>query len=171
MSITFAQIEDAVAELLKSKGVQVAQIDLDTAPLGIANAAIRARITNCRYTVLTANRRRAVPILSIYVFVKNVKNEMSRRHAANVLVDAIISVIEGQTLGLEINPLNVLSSKPDTPSEWIGTGLEVYKIDFDTWYALPRPTQDSGSMLSIALDYFMKPGDEMPDAQDVVDVS
>lgn len=167
-------IEKNACTRLAAAGLGVIEIDIGSLPTGLSKPAAHARVTDIRFGASIQNRtkQKVAVVLSVFLLFSNLKSEKDRRHGAYPLVDAIVAHLMGQKLDLDIEPLQPLRAWDVTPDEYRAAGMVAYEIDFQTGYTqFAADSDDSANLVTIALSYFLKPGDQVADAEDDVQVS
>lgn len=110
--------------------------------------------------------------LFIMVTFKNLRGEKQRRHGSYPILLAIIQYLQGHKLGLDILPLDFTRFDHTTSEEEAERGLIVYTLEFSTAFDLKAIEDDEeAAPLVLALEYFLKPGDDVKDMDGKVDLS
>jgi hypothetical protein len=101
--------------------------------------------------------------------VKNPADPEKRRQAIYPFILGIAQVLFGQTLGLEINPLEPVGNITEIYHEVLkDRGLIGYKMVFETSYNIDMDSPDESGvrLLTIAADFMRQdPTDTTPDMQ------
>lgn len=107
--------------------------------------------------------------LSVLIKFKNMTSEEDRRKGINPLVMAASQLLLGQKLGLEIGKLEPVRFRDVTTDEKYQAGTIEYLLLFETWFDIRKlDEEDLGDLITIAVDYILKPGDDTVDAADTL---
>lgn len=137
-------------QLLRDVSCAVAVLDGKFSPVG--QAAFRNSCT-----------------ISVLLKFKNMQSEEARRRGINPLVMAATQSLLNQKLGLAIGRLAPVSFRDVTSEEKYESGVIEYLLEFSTWFDIRAlPEEDLGDLVTIAIDYLLKPGDETVDASDTL---
>lgn len=87
----------------------------------------------------------------VTLVVKNVASEKERRRILHPCVKHVVWKLQGNDLGLEIDPLKVKNWKDVTTPEHLAATLLVAEIEFETAYTLTPETEEASyrNLLSI----------------------
>lgn len=87
----------------------------------------------------------------VTLVVKNVAKEKERRRILHPCVKHVVWKLQGNDLGLEIDPLKVKNWKDVTTPEHLAAALLVAEIEFETVYTLTPETEEASyrNLLSI----------------------
>jgi hypothetical protein len=97
--------------------------------------------------------------------------EEARRDKVNPLIMAVMQSLARQRFGLAITDLIPVTFKDVTTEEDFKQNRIVYDLTFSTSFNLQiLPDDDETDLISIALQYFLKPGDDVMDAEDIVEI-
>jgi hypothetical protein len=103
--------------------------------------------------------------------------EGERRKGVYLILDGVIRCLLLQTLGLAITPLMAKGWKNTTIEELRDKGLIVYSLELQTSYNLTMEREEDATtvegetpvdLMAIGLNYYLKPGDDLADAVDIV---
>lgn len=169
MSVTIAQIEDAILERLKSKELTVREFDVQKGVEGLVTPACYIAIDAGSFKRLSQSVFRQILTITLYIVFKHLKDEKERRRGIYPILEGVIGLLTMQTLDLDILPLTPKSFRNITDEDSFRAGLIAYQIEFETSYDVVAMSDDvAGELLKIGLNYYLKPGDEIPDASDLV---
>lgn len=163
---TFADIETAVTNRLREKGLAAAEVDLDTILMAKSNPSFCCRITSFAAEKLTIETRKIIPVVSVFVCIKNLKSDKDRRQAFSSVINAIVSVLSLQTLGIAITPLFILRGTELVEQDLADSGIVVWRLDFKTSFHLAMDEESAENLLELGLSYLLTPGDDVADASD-----
>jgi hypothetical protein len=106
------------------------------------------------------------------VIFSNLKDQRSRREGINLILEGIVQLLTLQTLDLSIDPLRPLSWRNTTTEDMDKLGLISYSLELRTAYIITRVDDEAVTdLLTIGLQYYLKPGDDTADAGDTVTLS
>lgn len=112
--------------------------------------------------------------LTVYVEIEfeNLRDEENRRIGAFLILSAIIQYLIGQDLGLKIKELHPVKWQNVTDEKDYAASKTRFQIVFKTSFNL-EPISDEvvTDLLKVGLDYYLKPGDEIVDATDLVNLT
>jgi hypothetical protein len=165
------ELEEKIIAELKSVGFSAREIDLDEDVAKLIAPAIHCRITQASFKDLTMTSSRANAIVSVHMVVKSLKSEKDRRHSIHSLIAGCIGYLSCKKFGLEISPLKPRNYTEITNDDMRSTGFIEYRIDFSTSY-VSKPVSNAEAMnfLSVGMEYFLKPGDDVAEAQSIVEL-
>lgn len=107
--------------------------------------------------------------VSVLLKFKNMKSEEDRRKGINPLVAAAVQILLGQKLGLAITALQPVSFRDATTEDKYEAGIIEYLLEFSTQFDIRLLEDDAlGTLITIAVDYLLKPGDATVDGSDTL---
>lgn len=165
-----ADIETGAIAALKAAGLGVQEVNLDDDPPGIAATAVHCMVSDVKFKALTMAKWKAVTVLSVLVFVKNVKSQKDRRQGAYPIIMGCLGKLCNNQLSLDITHLAPERLVNITPANWKSTGIIVYQLDFSTSFTVSAAelADMAVDLLKIGIEYFLKPGDDVSDAKDTL---
>ncbi len=167
--MTIAQIEDAIIQRLKDKGLQVRDIDVQKGIEGIPQPAVYVATEEGRFEKIGQITFKQSLSIVLYIVFKHLKSEKERRRGIYPIIEGIIGILMLQDMGLAIEPLKPRSFKNITDEDSDRAGLMAYQIEFETSYNIARMEDEVATdLLKIGLNYYLKPGDDVSDASDLV---
>jgi len=172
---TFEELEQKTVDVLVATGLS----GIPAINIGVGVPAdrsirpwVRVLITDVKFRKLTANKYKAVLVLSVGLEIQNLKDDGERRKAAYPIIMGIINLISNNRLGIDIDPLVPVRASDTTPYDVESSvGTLRYQIDFSTGMQVTIPEADAGDLLKLSVDYFLRPGDDVADASDEHDLS
>ena len=186
---TLAQVEDAMIALIKAQnfGYTLKTVASYAGELsGDADAIARVLLSFPGVWVTfkgegkpisydTQRKRWLVPAtFAVYAGARNVRGERFGRIGAAGEVGAY-QIIEdqrelllGKDLGLAIDFLNPGGIKTLFNSTVKGNHLAIYAVEFTTKYHIAATPEAEVDWLRTGIDYFLKPGDNVADASDLL---
>ena len=106
---------------------------------------------------------------------RNVRSERTTRHdgpngeiGAYTILQDVESLLLMQDLGLAIDHLRPGAVRTLYNTRLRTNGLAVFAQEWHTKYVVTKPTDEEVDLLRIGLHYNLKPGDDNPDANDLV---
>lgn len=114
--------------------------------------------------------RQSVSVVLLVTF-KNIRSEEDRRKGINPIVQGMISLLSGRDMGLAIRELTPERWKDVTDAQDEQAGEIVYTLQFGTSFLISRADPEAGTapdLLSVGLNYYLKPGDDQVDAADEI---
>lgn len=111
--------------------------------------------------------------LTVYVIVtfQNLRSVRDRRKGVYPILLAVLGWLTGEKLGLPIERLKPARLDNITNKEEAEEGKIVFQLSFETAFVFEKLSdEDVGEILEIALNYYLKPGDDEVDAMDIVRV-
>jgi len=166
MAVSFSSIEDGVVALLAKAGLPAIEADLPSVLQCKVNPSFHCRISSFRVESLAMRKQKIIPVVSVFVAMKNVSAEKTRRQAIYGLLQGILGALVFQKLGLAITPLVGVSGDELNIPVLETTGMRVYQINFRTSFVCKMTAEEAMDMIALSVQYFLKPGDTVKDAQD-----
>jgi hypothetical protein len=167
MTVTFAEIEEKLVALLKSKGLAATEADLPSVLACKTSPSFHCRIASFKCENVVMRKFKIVPAISVYLALKNVSIEKNRRQSIYPLIQGIIGILAFQDLGLSIAPLRIQSGQELILPEFADSGIILYQIDLVTGFTCDMSDEKTMTMLRMNLEYYLKPGDTVADAVDI----
>ena len=172
---TFEELEQEAVDALVAtglSGIPAINIGVGVPTDRTIRPWVRVLITDVKFRKLTANKYKAVLVLSVGLEIQNLKDDGERRKAAYPVISGIIELLSNSRLGIDIDPLVPVRASDTTPYDIeASTGTLRYQIDFTTGMQITIPEIDAGNLLKLSVDYFLRPGDDIADATDETDLS
>jgi hypothetical protein len=175
-SVIFSDIETnaitALKTALAAANLPVQEVDLQENPPGISRTAVHCLVSDVSFRELTMTKFKATATLSVVIFVKDVKNEATRRQGAYPVVMGCLGILCNADLGLNITKLAPSRLFNITPAKWKDAGIIVFQLDFKTSFNVSADELDGNAvdLLTVAAQYFLNPANETgtPDASDTI---
>jgi hypothetical protein len=172
---TFEAIEQAAVDALKATGLaEVPSVNIDVGVPSDRNMPpwVRVLVTAIDFKRLTANKFKAVIVVSVGIEVKNLKGDKERREKAYPVIRGVLQLLSGNRFGLDIDPMTPLRARETTPyEEESSVGTLRYQIDFSTSTQITVAEAEAQDLLKLSVDYYLRPGDAVADASDEHDLS
>jgi hypothetical protein len=173
-------IEDAIEQRLRAIGLQeyVTYSDMadDSAALRLpaVNVAFREMDFPARVTDTVV---RASAIIGVTIMVENLVNDHERRNQAYPLVLGALSILcrhkLSVTRGAQTTELACRRLNPKRVSQVLDQYPRIsYVLELTADFTVQCSTEeDAETFVTAALQYFLKPGDDIADASDTVEVN
>jgi phage gp37-like protein len=125
---------------------------------------------------ISARKTLLMPVIAVMVGTRNVRGERQTRHGvldqpgSYQLLDDVRRLLAGQTFDLAIEPLSVGADRTLFNVRRGSEALSVLAAEFSTrfTFGIDEETASLPDMTSLNLRYFLKPGDDVEDATDVI---
>lgn len=166
-------IEQGALDLLTTKieGIRAAGIQKDARTLFVAPSIACACLDGDMEKITNVTWKQNV-ILSVLITFKDLQGEEKRRKGVNPIVTAVIQFLLLQDFGLDIKRLAPLRFRDVTTTDDYTEGKIRYLVQFATSYTITKQSDEEVTdLLTIGLNYYLKPGDEIVDATDTVTLS
>ena len=165
------QIETAILRRLQDRGLDVVEVDIKVPQLMLtANPSVSCRVSDIQFEAVTQTTYKGNTTVTIFLALKNLAGDKQRRQTAYPLVMGIIGYLSGQTLGLPIKALSPGTARETTPEILEKAGLTIYELEFKTRFYIDVEELPAAQLLELGIRYYLKPGDNVPDAEDTVTV-
>lgn len=108
------------------------------------------------------------------VATRNIRNEDAARKGGAVeigtyeMIKHVKTLMLGQDFGLPIERFEPGAVRTLYNTKIRASGLSVFSLEWTTAYIDRLPTKEEGELLKVGLNYFIKPGDDVVDATDLV---
>ncbi|MDF0377694.1 DUF1834 family protein [Methylophilus sp. YYY-1] len=112
-----------------------------------------------------------------FVAARNLRNEQSTRHGSPgevgtyQLLSDVRTLLMRQDFGLAIEHLKPGAVRTLYNTRIRNAGLSVFSLEWSTAFVEKVPSKDEVDLLKIGLNYTLKPGDDIPDASDLLTLS
>jgi hypothetical protein len=172
------EISMKILDRLNSAGIQTKQIDfremVGRQVGALDRPAVNIAVNQSTFTKVTMNKYKAALTISLFLMVQDVAGEKERRFKVYDLIDAIISTLILQDLGLNLQDhLRPLSFNNVTDKNFSDAGYSIYQINFFASYNFKKESPDvdgAVALRTIVSDYFLQdPTDDgVSDGQTIV---
>lgn len=127
---------------------------------------------------ISTRKVQLAPVIAVMVGSRSVRGERQTRHGSVTvpgsyqLLEDIRALLLGQDLGLAIGRLRMGADRTLYNTRLGKEGRSVLAAEFHTeaTYTLPDPLADGVALEGIGLRYYLKPGDDVQDAADTVNL-
>ena len=159
---TIARLVDKIPAL-KSAGVQKDSKQL------LRDVSLAVAVLDGKFGKLGQSCFRNECTVSVLLKFKNMQSEEARRKGINPLVMAAVLYLLNQKLGLAIGALQPVRFRDVTTEEKYDAGVIEYLLEFSTWFDIRQLEEEAlGELVTKAIDYLLKPGDDTADASDTL---
>jgi hypothetical protein len=166
-----AEIEEAVAARLTLKVPDPKNVEIEEKHGALALPAIEVYAAGGPFTRV-GQRYKFQPSVFVVVTFRNMRSVKDRRAGMYPVLEAVVSALTQQTLGLAIDALVPKEVTNITLEEEEDEGKIVFAAEFQTGFFIDRIDDDAATaedLLRIGFEYYLKPGDDIADAEDVVE--
>jgi hypothetical protein len=166
-----AEIEEAVAARLTLKVPDPKNVEIEEKHGALALPAIEVYAAGGPFTRV-GQRYKFQPSVFVVVTFRNMRSVKDRRAGMYPVLEAVVSALAQQTLGLDIDALVPKEVTNITLEEEEDEGKIVFAAEFQTGFFIDRIDDDAATaedLLRIGFEYYLKPGDDIADAEDVVE--
>jgi len=170
---TITDIETAVLTRLTATltGVRNEANQKDAAGL-YPGPSVSVAIFEGTFEKITQKSWRQKVTVHILLTFKHERGEQERRRGINPILQGVILSLLLRDLGLAMDPLKPVRFREVTDSADDEARKIVYLIEFATSFCIaPVDDEEAADLLRIGLAYYLKPGDAVVDATDVVTLS
>jgi len=159
---TLTRLTDNIPAL-KSSGVQKDSRQL------LRDTSVAVAVLDGKFNKIGQTCFRNDCTVSVLLKFKNMQSEEARRKGINPLVIAAIQYLLGQKLGLSIGALEPVRFRDVTSEDKYEAGIIEYLLEFSTWFDIRKLEDEAlGDLVTLAIDYLLKPGDGTVDATDTL---
>ena len=166
-----AEIEAAAAARLTLKVAEPKNVEIEEKHGALAMTAIEVYTAGGPFAKV-GQRYKLTPSVFVVVTFQNMRSVKDRRAGMYPVLEAVISALLLQTLGLSIDPLVPKEITNITLEEEEDEGKIVFAVEFQTGFIIDKIDDDAAAamdLLRIGFEYYLKPGDDIADAEDVVE--
>ncbi|MEW6595653.1 MAG: phage protein Gp37 [Thermodesulfobacteriota bacterium] len=165
-----AQIEEAIVGRVKTKLAAVAgTLAVQRGAEGLPQPAVYVSTEAGRFQAVTQQSFRQELTIFVDVIFSELSSEGERRKGVYLILQGIIQTLLLQQLGLAIKPIVPTSWRNTTTEEYREQGLIVYSLELATSYVISKLDDEATvDLLTVGLNYYLKPGDDTVDASDTV---
>lgn len=163
-------VEQRIIQRLKDRGLQVRAFELKKeGNLGLTLPAVRCNIEDGTFKKIGQTSFKQIIDIRISVFFKNFGTEESRRKGIYPILAGVIDILTLQDIGLKIDEIEPVSFRRIFHEKYEEAGMIVFQIMFKTGFMIDKVDDDvAGELITIGLNYLLKPGDDEIDAQDEI---
>ncbi|MCL2790119.1 MAG: DUF1834 family protein [Desulfobulbus sp.] len=171
------QIEDAIVALIKAKLAAAAgKVAVQKGVEGIPQPAVYVSTEAGRFEKVTfSSYKHELTIYVDIVFSYRGADDANRRKGIYLILEGVLQALLLQDLGLAIKPLVPKNWRNTTVEELRQQGLLAFSLELATSYTISRAASDEEAaapdLLTVGLNYYLTPGDDIADAVDLVTLS
>ena len=163
-------IEQAIADRIKVKLADAAgKIDVQRGISGIPVQAVYVSLEEGTFKRTTSDTFSVDVTGYVDIVFSGLQSEDQRRKGIFPILKGIIQCLLQQTLGMKIDPIVPKSFRNTTTEENRKAGLIIFTLEILTKYYIKKLSDEAVvKLLSVGLNYYLKPGDDVADASDEV---
>lgn len=164
------QIEDAIVDRIKTKLAATAgMVAVQKGAEGIPHPAVYVSTEEGSFKEITQVSFNQEVRIFVDIIFSNLASEGERRKGVYLILQGIIQTLLLQKLGLAIKPLKPTRWRNITTEEFRKEGLIVYSLELATSFVITKLDEEVvADLLTVGLNYYLKPGDDTVDASDTV---
>lgn len=165
-----SQIEEAILARIRS-GMDNAsgQMAVQRGVEDIRQPGVYTSTEAAKFTRVTQRSFRCEVTIFVDIIFSHLASEGERRKGVYLILDGVVRALLLQTLGLAIDPLVPRSWKNSTVEALREKGLIAYSLELSTSYPMTVAEETTADeLLTVGLQYYLKPGDDIADAVDLV---
>lgn len=165
------EIEEAIVARLTEKVAAPKNVRIDEAHSDFALnlPGIDVIIGGGSFTRLAQKYKLNCSVFVIVTF-QNLKSVKERRHGVYPILTAILTGLTLQDFGLKIDALAPKRLDNITEKDEADDGKIVFQLEFETGFIIERMSDEAlVDLFTIGLNYYLKPGDDIADATDIVE--
>jgi len=166
-----AEIEAAVAARLTLKVPEPKHVDIEEKHSALAMPGIEV-FTGGGEFIKVGQRYKLTPSVFVVVTFHNMRSVKDRRAGMYPVLEAVLSALMLQKLDLSIDPLVPKGMTNITLEEEEDEGKILFALEFKTGFIIDAIDDDAAAavdLLTVGFQYFLKPGDDVADATDIVE--
>lgn len=164
------QIEDAIVDRIQTKLAATAgMVAVQKGAEGIPHPAVYVSTEEGSFKEITQVSFNQEVRIFVDIIFSNLASEGERRKGVYLILQGIIQTLLLQKLGLAIKPLKPTRWRNITTEEFRKEGLIVYSLELATSFVITKLDEEVvADLLTVGLNYYLKPGDDTVDASDTV---
>jgi len=167
-----SEIEEAVKNRICDKLAEAAgKIDVQRGVEGIPRQAVYVSVEEGDFTRVTSDTFSCAVKGYVDIVFSNLQSEEMRRKGIAPILEGIYQCLLLQKLGLTIDPIAPTRFRNTTTQDFKEKGLIVYTLEFSTKFRITKLDEEAATeLLRIGLNYYLKPGDNVADASDEINL-
>jgi hypothetical protein len=164
------QIEDAIVERIQTKLAATAgMVAVQKGAEGLPQPAVYISTEAAKFEKTTMQSYRQEVTIFVDIIFSHLASEGERRKGVYLILQGIVQTLLLQNLGLAITPLVPRNWRNVTTEEFREKGLIVYSLELATSFVITKLDDEAvADLLTVGLNYYLKPGDDVVDASDTV---
>jgi hypothetical protein len=165
------EIEEAIVARLNLKIAAPKRVDIDEAHTALGVPAIDVIVGGGSFRKVAQTKYELSPSVYVVVTFQHLRSVRDRRKGVYPILEAIAATLIGQKLGLAIDPLAPKRLDNITEKAEAEDGKIVFQLEFETGFILEKVSDEEiTELLSVGFNYYLKPGDDVEDATDLVEL-
>lgn len=165
-----AQIEEAIVGRIRTKlGAGAGTLAVQRGAEGIPQPAVYVSTEAGRFQAITQQSFRQELTIFVDVIFSELSSDGERRKGVYLILSGIVQTLLLQKLDLAIKPIVPVGWRNTTTEEFREKGFIVYSLELATAYVVEKLDDEAAvDLLTVGLNYYLKPGDDTADASDTV---
>jgi hypothetical protein len=165
------EIEEKIVDRLKLKITEPKHVDIDEAHSALAVPSIDVVVGGGGFTKVSSHYKLTANVFVIVTF-QNLRSVKDRRKGVYPLVESIVALLVGNSLGLKITPIIPKRLDNITEKDEAEEGKIVFQLEFETGFVIEKLTDEEiTDLIAVGLNYYLTPDDGTADASDMVTLS
>lgn len=161
-------IEEKVVERIEAKITEPKRVEIQGGHRALSIPEIDVIVSGGSFEKVAQNYKLKATV-NVMVTFQNLQSIKERRKGVYPILLAILACLIGQKLGLAIDPLVPRRLDNTTEEKEAKAGQIVFQLEFETSFIIDKLSDEEiEDLLSIGLNYYLIPDDEVADATDVV---
>lgn len=164
------RIEDAIVELIERKmSTTAGMVEVQKGFQGLIKPAVYVSTDAATFEKVTQSSFRQTVTVYVDIVFSHLMDERERRKGVYLILAGVVQLLLLQDLGLDIKPLTPKRWRDATTEELRKKGLIAFSLELSTSYIIRKLDEEAtDDLLSIGLNYYLKPGDDIVDASDLI---
>lgn len=163
-------IEEKIAERLEAKLAEPKRVDIEAAHTALAVPSVDVIVGGGDFAKVSQHYKLKADVFVVVTF-QNLRSVKDRRKGVYPILESIVALLVGNSLGIKIDPLIPRRLDNITEEKEAKEGKIVFQLEFETSFVIQKLSDEEiVDLLSIGLNYYLKPGDDTADAADLVSV-
>lgn len=132
--------------------------------------AVFVDLESVDYVNLTRGKYKVILNISVYLLVRNYRSESDMNMQMFNILEGVAGILTNNSFNLEIEPIRPVRVTNISTEEHRIQKINIFKLDIQTSYIVDKPKREEiyGDLLRIGLEYYLKPGDDVEDAKDII---
>jgi len=168
------EIEKAVKDRIDLKIAEVKKtlVQKGASPIALTSPAVFVSCEEGKFKKQGQTSYQQSADVFVEIEFKDLSSEEARRRGALLIVKALVQYLILQKLDLKILPLEPVRWAHITDKDDISTGIARFQIVFSTAFSIEAIDDEAVTdLLRVGLNYLLKPGDDVVDATDLVELA
>ncbi len=166
----FADIEKKIQQRIEDKITSIRNVDIQKGVKGaLINPAVAVSVEEGTFEARGQKSFKTSTTVYVELEFKNLRSEEDRRKGAFPILLAIIQFLMLQDFDLVIDPLVPVRWRNVTDEEDFKKATMRVQIIFKTGFTITKTDDEVVTdLLRVGLNYYLKPGDDIKDASDLL---